>query len=127
VKNQCQHTCSIIVQLVHCALSTLYILASRIHDLIIVVAQTFRFLICSAGTTVVCVTTGASASVASTPRLLVGVERPLVSPRSDELYITLRNLGRTTVLVCVQTVLMKGFCLGSFLKWCFALGQSRGY
>jgi len=44
-------------------------------------------IIFSAGTTVVCVTTGASVSVASIPRLLAGVERPLVSLRSDKLYI----------------------------------------
>jgi hypothetical protein len=69
----------------------------------------------SAGTTVVCVTTGASVSVASTPRLLAGVERPLVSPRSDKLYIY-QSWPYFTVLVHVQTVLMRRFCLDSFLK-----------
>jgi len=46
---------------------------------------------CFAGTTVVCVTTGASVSVASTLRLLAGVERLLVSPRSDKLAAAYGN------------------------------------
>jgi hypothetical protein len=50
------------------------------------------------GTTVVCVTTGASVSVASTPRLLAGGERLLVCPRRDKLYIYSTNL--LALLLC---------------------------
>ena len=46
---------------------------------------------CFAGTTVVFVTTGASVSVASTLRLLAGVERLSVSPRSDKLAAAYGN------------------------------------
>jgi hypothetical protein len=74
---------------------------------------------CFAGTTVVCVTTGASVSVASTLRLLAGVERLSVSPRSDKLAVAYGN-GSSFLVAAnepyLPTNLMKGFCFDSFLK-----------